>query len=64
MSHIKCSTEKNLSWCGQELDRTFYFENAEAAVLNGRYGDVQVCKDCVNEVIKLLYSNIEELDKL
>jgi hypothetical protein len=55
MNHIKKTTEENKSWCGKELETgSFNFKDAEAAVINGLHGDLEVCGDCVDYIVENL----------
>lgn len=60
MNHIKCTTEENKSWCGSELDGTFYFKDAEAAAINGVHGQTPVCGACVDVITNVLFNTLNQ----
>lgn len=64
MNCIKCTTDENKSWCGRELDKTFYFKDTEQAVINGIHGETVPCFECITLVVDYLTRkvNYENLD--
>lgn len=58
-NHIKCTTEENKAWCGEELDGTFHFKDTEAAVINGVHGELIACTACFNTVVHHLSLKVD-----
>lgn len=54
MNHIKKTIDENKSWCGKELENSFHFKDIEAAAINGLYGELDVCGDCVDYIVENL----------
>jgi len=56
MNHIKNSCENDKAWCGETLDVTFYFKDAEAAAINGLMrGKLVPCMECITAIARCLH---------
>lgn len=60
INHIQASNNPGYGWCESKIEQgTFYFNDAEAAIINGYVGgQIEPCRKCIIEIIKCLLNRV------
>lgn len=54
-AHIKSTCDEDKYWCGEPLDQSFHFKDAEIAAINGKMkGKIKPCQLCVDVILTCL----------